>query len=84
MTNNIAPFLRAYAIIPSQGRKDIIHEAARKKLYLFNFRENTHVQYSEEECCNISSTYFVLAGINIKQLTNTFLHFNVLAFALGF
>lgn len=84
MTNNIAPFLRAYAIIPSQSRTDIIHGAARKKLYLFNFRENTHAQCSEEGCRNISSTYFVLASINIKQLTNIFPQVNVLASTLGF
>lgn len=29
MTNNTAPFLRAYAIIPSQSRIDVIHRAAR-------------------------------------------------------
>jgi hypothetical protein len=30
--NNIVAFLRAYAIIPSKTRVDIIHGANRKKL----------------------------------------------------
>ena len=72
MTNNIAPFFRAYAIIPSQSRRDIIYGVTRKN-YIYSILENTHVQYSEEDSCNISGAYFVFAGINIKQLTNTFL-----------
>lgn len=46
MTNNIAPFLRAYAIMPSQSRTDIIHGATRKN-YIYSVLENIHAQYSE-------------------------------------
>lgn len=40
MTNNIAPFSRAYAIVPSQSRIDINHGAVRKN-YIYSILVRT-------------------------------------------